>query len=267
MDKGFDWWDWNITSEIYLNTERSDWWRACKTLARLMAQAKTIIDIGGGDGHTLWQILSVAKKNGSRIKKVTFIEPSRSALRLAGKRLKQLSIPSLELIKGTLETVGSKIVNTTKKPYDCLYAGHVNYYFGKQSGGKYNLQRYYESLELLPKIARTVIIMTAPQNSDYYKVVLHNPFTKHAYSEAVTAFYRSRKYKVRIIKTPVRFYVNHALESPEEAVVLWKFFNDTERMPNNSEIKKFIKKLSIRKDRSGHINFKDQLLIISKILT
>jgi hypothetical protein len=262
MKKGeFDWWEQNVTSEIYINTHRSDWWKACEKIAELIQNSRSLIDVGGGDGHTLWQILSATLSRGARLNTVAFVEPSAAALKLAKQRLEQLPIRQLKLYKGTLESLGSKLL--ADKSYDVLYAGHANYYFGKQTGGRYSLEKYQKSLTLLPRLARTVLVMTVPKKSDYYQVVSKNPFSEWVYSEAVVQFYRSRGYTVRVIKMPMRFYVAHAQQSKHEAIILWKFFHDTSLEPSAKELSQFLSRLSKKTDTSGHINFMDELVVVS----
>jgi hypothetical protein len=258
----FDWWEQNVTSEIYLNTERHDWWKACDVLAKLFGSAHSLVDIGGGDGHTLWQVLSAAYANGAKFKEILFVEPSAVALKRAHARLSQLKAP-VRYMRGTLEKFGEKIARNRKEKFDMLYAGHVNYYFGKQAGGDISVQAAHKALALLPRLAKTIVIMTAPKHSDYYKVVDRNPFSKLAYAEAVERFYRSRGYAVRSIPTPIRFYVAHAHQSPHEAAVLWKFFNDSEVAPTAPELKRFLVRLKSKQDKNGYINFKDRLVVVS----
>lgn len=260
---GFDWWQNNVTNEIYLNTHREDWWRACDIVAGFIKDAKSFIDVGGGDGHTLWQILSVAQEKGANIQEVTFVEPSKSGLQQAERRLGQFQFKKVELHEGTLETEGERLLAARKQPYDVLYAGHVNYYFGKEAHGRVDRTRYEKMLEMLPKLGKKVILMTAPKDSDYYKLVEKNPFSDLAYSGYVVDFFKNKGYLVDLIDTPIRFYVAHALKSKHEAVVLWRFFNDTQEMPSHAQIEDFRAKVHIAMDKTGHVNIKDQLVVVS----
>lgn len=36
----FDWWQRNVTNEIYLNTHRADWWKACLIVGDLIGTQK-----------------------------------------------------------------------------------------------------------------------------------------------------------------------------------------------------------------------------------
>lgn len=261
--KKYDWWDTNVTNEIYLNTHRKDWWRACNIVGELIKDAKSLIDVGGGDAHTLWQVLSVAKGKGSAIREVVFVEPSASGLRQAARRLDQLGISSIRLRRGTLESEGAGLISARKKPFDVLYAGHVNYYFGKEAHGRVNRERYERMLEMLPRLGRTAIIMTAPKESDYYKVVEQNPFSNLAYSQFVADFFKKKGYDVQRIDTPIRFFVAHAFASEHEATMLWRFFNDTQDMPTKTQLQRFLKRLKAVMDASGHLNIKDQLIVVS----
>jgi len=129
----------------------------------------------------------------------------------------------------------------------------------------YMLQRMVRKVDKLIHIetSDTVILMTAPKDSDYYKVVSKNPFGKEAFSENVVDFYRSKGYSVKSISTPMRFYVAHAEQSPHEATILWKFFHDTEEQPTKSALDSFIKRLRTVMDKEGNIDFKDKLIVIT----
>ena len=260
----FDWWQNNVTNEIYLNTHREDWWRACDIVGELVKNAKSLIDVGGGDGHTLWQILSVAKQKGAAIQEVTFVEPSTSGLAQAARRLQQFQFKKIELHQGTLESEGKRLLATRKESYDVLYAGHVNYYFGKEAHGHVDRERYEKMLEMLPKLGKTVILMTAPEDSDYYKLVEKNPFSDFAYSGYVVDFFENIGYAVKLIDTPIRFYVAHALKSEHEAVVLWRFFNDTQEIPSGAQLEEFLGRVKSVMDETGHVNIKDQLVVVSR---
>jgi|GEM_PF-5165485 len=259
----FDWWQRNVTNEIYLNTHRADWWKACMIVGDLIKSAKTLIDVGGGDGHTLWQILSVAMGKGAQFSEVTFVEPHKAGLEQAQRRLRQLNIGAVVLHRGTLESKGKEILDTRIEPFDVLYAGHVNYYFGKDTRGRVDHERYEAMLEMLPKLGKTAIIMTAPKESDYYKLVEKNPFSERAYSEFVVDFFKKKGFDVKNIDTPIRFYVAHALLSEHEAVMLWRFFNDSQRMPTGAELQAFRSKLRLIMDESGHVNIQDQLVVVT----
>ena len=261
---GFDWWQNNVTNEIYINTHREDWWGACDVVGDLIKHAKSFIDVGGGDGHTLWQILSVAKAKGAKIQDVTFVEPSKSGLEAARRRLAQFRFKNVELHRGTLESKGERLLSMRKKPYDVLYAGHVNYYFGKEARGRVDPMRYESMLATLPKLGKKVILMTAPEDSDYYKLVDKNPFGDVAYSGYVVDFFKKKGYKVELIDTPIRFYIAHALKSEHEAMILWRFFNDTQEKPTREQIATLRAKVRAAVDSTGHVNIKDQLVVVSR---
>jgi hypothetical protein len=106
--------------------------------------------------------------------------------------------------------------------------------------------------------------MTAPKTSDYYRVIAKNPFSTCAYSEYVQTLYSSKGYSVQVIKQPFRFYVDHAQKSNQEAIVLWRFFHDTSRMPSRVELCGFKKRLLSVQDSKGYINFKDELLVVTQ---
>lgn len=265
----FDWWDVNVTNEIYLSTHRQDWWDSCRTVARLLADCESVIDLGVGDGHTFWQIISVASTfENYRVKELGLLEPSGQGLQRAAYRISQLPIESAALYQGTfaeLMDAWEKYPKGIAAPerYDAVYAGHVNYYLGKQ-GVADSEEAYFAALSSIMKIGRKAVIMTVPRESDYYKTV-PNPFGEYVYSEVVANYYRSEGYEVEVLDTPMRFYVNHIYDSPHEAALLWKFFSDTERHPSDEELRRFIANVDAIKDPEGNINFKDQVVVVTDL--
>ncbi len=255
----FDWWENNVTSEIYLNTNRRDWWKACEKVSKELDDARTLVDIGGGDGHTLWQIISRIKN--LNLQKLLFLEPSQIGIKRAILRLSEFKQVQKNFKIGNLETNFKYLSNLfSKEKTDVLFAGHVNYYFGKSS----KKDTYEKCLEFLPTIANKVLIMTAPETSDYYKILNRNPFSEKVYSEYVVNFYKQKGFKVRKIKIPIRFFVAHIYNSESEAKLLYKFFNDTQTEPSKDQLKVFKEKIKVHMSKIGEINFKDELLIITQ---
>jgi hypothetical protein len=252
---GFDWWDEHVTNEIYLSTHRADWWKFCGVIAALIAPHENVIDIGTGDGHTLWQIISSASALPQfRVNHLTLVEPNESGLRRAIHRCCELPVRSVSPYRMRFEQFASGWRDCVKREkYDVLFASHVNYYLGTKSA-------YRAALDAMTEIARTVILVTGPRTSDYYKVV-RNPFGNYVYSDVVAAHYRSRGLLVKRIGTTMRFYVEHVNQSRHEAIVLWKFFNNTERQPTDVELARFIANTNRVKDGDGNINFRDDILV------
>jgi ubiquinone/menaquinone biosynthesis C-methylase UbiE len=248
-DQNYSWWLDRVTSEIYLNTNRHDWWRACKIISEELKGCHSLIDIGTGDGHTLWQILSVALKDGTKINKVVSVEISSKGIELAKKRLEDLGLGSVSYFNGSFEDFISE------EKYDVLYAGHVNYYLGK------NYEEYENMIKKMCRVGKKVILMTAPKTSDYYKVV-ENPFQPFVTTEETCKILDRLGVKYKVIDTPIRFFVNHAFMSKHEMVLLWKFFKNTMLDPSDFDLCLFESRLKEVVDENGFINFQDQLIII-----
>ncbi|MDB5265233.1 MAG: hypothetical protein JWN64_804 [Parcubacteria group bacterium] len=263
----FDWWDTNVTNEIYISTHRRDWWNSCRVVAEQLADCERIIDVGVGDGHTFWQIISVASKlDIYQVKELALLEPSAQGLQRAAYRCSQLPVGSITLYQGIFKQFmdawdTDPAAIGAPKQYDALYAGHVNYYLGKQ-GIADEKETYFSSLNSIMKLARKAIIMTVPRESDYYKTV-PNPFGEYVYTDVVTDHYLSQGYKVEVLDTPMRFYVDHINDSKHEAIMLWKFFSNTEQQPSDEQLQEFISNVNEIKDNEGNINFKDQIVVIT----
>jgi hypothetical protein len=255
--KEFDWWDRNVTSEIYLNTNRRDWWKACLRIAEEFKGISSMVDIGGGDGHTLWQILSCVQKH--KFKSLLFLEPSKIGIKNANHRLSGCGFTKQIFKVGILENNFKYLKDLySKERADILYLGHVNYYFGNNAKN----EQYEKTLEFLPSITKKMLIMTAPSSSDYYKILKKSPFGEKVFSEYVYSFYLKKGYRVKRVRMPIRFFVKHIFVSELEAAMLYKFFNDTQNEPSNSELNDFKTRVKLIMDKNGEINFKDELLIV-----
>ncbi len=266
-EEEFDWWSERVTNEIYLSTHRADWWKFCGIVAELLAPQENMIDVGTGDGHTLWQIVSHASTMDTfRIKRIDLLEPSGAGLHCAVRRCCELPTFSFSAYQARFDQFVDyqrRHVETGQIPrqYDALFASHVNYYLGAADTVQ-GRGRYFAALDAMTDLARTVILVTAPRESDYYKMV-SNPFGNYVYSAVVAAHYRSRGFQVEVTGTTMRFYVEHVNQSRHEAVVLWKFFNNTERQPTNAELSAFITNANRVKDGDGNINFRDDILVVT----
>ncbi len=261
----FDWWDERVTNEIYLSTNRPDWWRFCKAVAGLLADGENVLDVGTGDGHTFWQIISVASALPSyRINSLFLLEPNESGLRRAMRRCSQLPVERIVPYRSSFADFAAAWERNPErldapKQFDKLFAGHVNYYL---AGTPNNESSYRAALDAMAAMAETLVIVTAPRDGDYYKMV-PNPFGEYVYSDVVAEHYRSRGLRVEVTEMPMRFYIDHVNQSRHEAAVLWQFFSNTERKPSEAELEEFVANANKTKDRNRDINFKDQILVIN----
>lgn len=264
MRSSFDWWDAHLTNELYLLTNRQDWWHMCKEIASLLAGGRSILDIGTGDGHTLWQILSFASSLPEyREPSLYIVEPSWTGLERAKKRCKKLPVEQVICYSGGFD----KLVRTHRSrffpmpdKFSRVFGCHVNYYLAKGVDKDRN-RKYFETLDTLAAMAETLVLVTAPRESDYYRVV-DNPFGDYVYSDVLMEYYRSRGFHVDYKEFPMRFFVDHVNYSIHEAELLWKFFNDTERTPEHHEILEFIGRINEIKDADGNICFRDHVITI-----
>jgi hypothetical protein len=255
MRKGsYAWWDENLTSEIYLGTYRPDWWHACREISARLRGASSLIDIGTGDGHTIWQVLGTAAQTYGRVKKVMLVEPNKKALRVARNRVAQLSIET-RCFNGTGEEY---LVAHTRTRYDVATVLHANYYFGQGSGREVHIQ----TLSRIVRITRRTLVLTAPETSDYYAALRNNPFGEHVFAERIAESFSSSQFRVEVVDVPMRFYVQHVDHFDGEARLLWRFFNDTRSDPTRETLESFKSQLREVRDDAGYINFRDRLLVV-----
>lgn len=251
--KEFQWWSpKRQTTETYLRTNRKDWFAAVRKISKEIENSKRIIDIGCGDGHSTRQILAFTGKKDFDL---TLVEPSKEGIKKSKKWLKDYNI--VKTFRKRLCDLKSK-----KGAYDVALLIHSNYYLGRD--GKSDTEKtYLESLKKLAQISKKIIILTAPKESAYYKVIENNPFGEWVFPEYIENYYKKNNFKVKKIDSPIRLFVDDLDFDISAAIEFWKFIKDTEGKPRKEEIKEFISKIK-REKSNGQINFRDIILVIEK---
>ncbi|MBI2043286.1 class I SAM-dependent methyltransferase [Candidatus Pacearchaeota archaeon] len=240
----------DIYENIYIRTFVEDWFKIVQKISEEIKGGK-IIDIGCGEGHTTKQILDRVKNKYI----CDLVEPNKKALISAKKFLKFEN------------KIGNSYVNTLstlrlKKQYDLVFTSHTNYYWAINEKG-YRKQ-LIKILSFVKKGGK-LMILTLPEKSDHYNIMLKQVYPKFNYSEYIANFYRKRGLNVRVKRFRMRMYVgdmvrNHHLFDLNN---FYRFIHNTNKYPNKRLSERF--RTKIRKfQKNGYLDFKDALLIVEK---
>ncbi|MEK6844804.1 MAG: hypothetical protein AABX44_00960 [Nanoarchaeota archaeon] len=182
------------------------------------------------------------------------VEPNESALNSAKKFL------SFE------NKIGESFVDTltnfkANKKYDTIFTSHTNYYWASdEQGYKRQLDKL---ISLLDKGGR-LIILTLPKESDHYNIMLHQVYPTFNYSEYITNYYKSKGFKVKIIRFKMRMFVGDMLSNGKfyEINNFYKFIHNVDSFPSKNESLQFLQKIK-KHQKEGYLDFKDELIIVS----
>jgi len=245
----------DVYENIYIRTFREDWFKIASIVAKEINSVKDnnklILDIGCGEGHTTKQILD--RVNGNYI--CDLLEPDQTILEKAKKLLKVENNVG-EVIYGGVETV-----NVIEK-YDVIYTSHTNYYWSDNKE-KYNL--YLKNILNAVKKNGKLLILTLPEKSAHYNVVLNQIYPTYNYSEYIIDFYKKNNFNVSVKKFVMRIYVGDILETGKEydLAVFYKFIHNTAEYPDKNKLIEFKNKLK-KFSKKGYLNFNDNLIIVKK---
>jgi hypothetical protein len=242
------------TFEGYMRTDRHDWFDAVRLIVNEIGTAKRIIDIGSGDGHSTRQILARLQPEYL----CDILEPDPQGIAHSRAILKECSVG--EMHQETLH----EFLRETRKQYDIAMAIHSNYYWGCTDAGqtKFDRRQYDECLGGLVKIARKVLILTVPEDSDYNSVMIKPPFPEWTGTEHLVEHYRTIGMQPRIEPCHMKFYTGDIGEDESAAREVWKFFHNTERDPSRNELADFVSRAEAIQDERGNIDFKDELIVV-----
>ena len=179
----------DVYENIYIRTFVEDWYvivnRIASEIDGVDKITKKILDLGAGEGHTAKQILDRVKTSYV----CDIVEPDEPSLEKARQFL------SLENNLGRA-WVGGIADISQKNMYDVIYTSHTNYYWGI-SAEDYDqkLRSLIDSIESGGKL----LILTLPEDSAHYKVMLHQIYPVWNYSEHMINFYKNLNYQVDLI--------------------------------------------------------------------
>jgi len=240
----------SVYGNIYLRTFVEDWFKIVETMAKEIKGEK-LLDLGCGEGHTTKQILDRVKEKYI----CDLVEPNEFALNSAK------SFLSFE------NKIGESYVDTLasfkpNKKYGTVFTSHTNYYWASDE------QEYKKQLDkatsLLDKGGR-LLILTLPKDSDHYTIMLKQVYPTFNYSEYISNHYKSKGFKVKIIRFKMRMFVGDMLTNGKfyEVNNFYRFIHNTDETPKKEESKKFLSKLK-KYQKGGYLDFKDELIIVSK---
>lgn len=240
-----------VYENIYLRTFVEDWFNIVKELAKEV-KGKFILDVGCGEGHTTKQILNRLKIDYI----CDIMEPNEEALKVA----KGFLSFENKLGEANVSTLASF---KTSKKYDTVFTSHTNYYWAEN---KTEFEVQLDKIFSFVKPDGKLMILTLPQESDHYNIMLKQVYPEFNYSKFMIDYYKSKGLKVKTIRFKMRMFVGDMLDNNGnlyDIINFYKFIHNTSSTPNKEEALKFLDKIK-KYQRKGYLDFKDELIIVSK---
>lgn len=240
----------SVYENIYLRTFVEDWFKIVEKVASEI-KGNSILDLGCGEGHTTKQILDRINRKYD----CDLLEPNKDALNSAKKFL------SFEnKIGKSFNSTLNKFHNSKK--YDTVFTSHTNYYWAKTEE---EFKKQLDKFMSLVKNGGRGLILTLPEESDHYKVMLKQVYPKFNYSEFIIKHYRTKGFKVKVVKFKMRMFIEDILTNNNtyDLKNFYKFIHNTPKFPTDLEAEKFLKKIK-KFEKKGYLDFKDELIIIEK---
>lgn len=240
-----------VYENIYLRTFVEDWFNIVKDLAKEV-KGKYLLDVGCGEGHTTKQLL-----NRLKIDYVCdILEPNEKALNFAKTFL------SFENKIGESFANSLASLKTTKK-YDTVFTSHTNYYWAsKENDFKNQLDKIFS----LVKSDGKLMILTLPEESDHYNIMLKQVYPKFNYSSYIINYYKNKGLKVKVVRFKMRMFVGDMLDNNGNFYDInnfYKFIHNTSSTPSKEEALQFLEKIK-KYQKKGYLDFKDELIVVSK---
>ena len=238
-----------VYENIYLRTFTEDWFDITKKIASQF-KGKEFLDIGCGEGHTTKQILDRISYDYV----CDIIEPNEKAL---------VSAKEFLVFENNL---GGAFVNTLnnfkpKKKYDTVFTSHTNYYWAdSEEDYKAQLDKVFS----LIKHDGQLLILTLPEKSDHYNIMLRQVYPEFNYSQYIKNYYKKKGLKVKVIPFKMRIFVGDIITNKNlyDLGNFYKFIHNVDRFPSKEEAFRFLGKIKYYQ-KKGYLDFKDELLIIS----
>src|SRR3989344_8374321 len=245
----------DVYENIYIRSVMEDWFdivfEISKEISNLkIVGKKQILDIGCGEGHTTKQILDRIEENYV----CDLLEPNENALASAEAFL----TPENEISKLYPRTLSAF---KPDKKYDIVFTSHTNYYWAL------NEKDYDSQLKKLMTMLNKdgkLIILTLPEESDHYNIMLKQAYPSFNYAQYIINFYKKLGFDVKVKKLKMRMYVGDILSTKKffDLKIFYKFIHSTDSYPNESESKEFLKKIQ-KYQKDNYLDFKDYLIIVS----
>lgn len=245
----------DVYENIYIRSFVEDWFgivnEIVKEINLLKKSNKLLLDIGCGEGHTTKQILD--RIENSYI--CDLLEPNENAL---------VSAEAFLTPENNIGECFPRSLSTLKidKKYDAVFTSHTNYYWAV------NEKDYDAQLSRLLNLLKDdgkLLILTLPEDSGHYKIMLRQIYPEFNYAEYITNFYGKLGLKVEVKKLRMRIFVGDMLttKSRFDLKIFYRFIHNTDSFPNDLETEEFLRKVK-ECEKDGYIDFKDHLIVVSK---
>ncbi len=246
----------DVYENIYIRALTKDWFdivsQVVKEVDSVKTKGKKILDIGCGEGHTTKQILDRIKGNYI----CDLLEPNENALASAEAFLAPENNIG-ELYLRSLATFN------TKRKYDIIFTSHTNYYWALNQK---DYDRQLKKLITFLKPNGKLLILTLPEKSNHYQIMLNQIYPTFNYAEYIINFYRRLNFKVRIKKLKMRMFVGDILNTTKafDLKIFYRFIHNTDSFPKDSNAKTFLGKIK-KYQKNNYLDFKDYLIVVSNL--
>jgi len=252
MAKWHFWWEKefsDVYENIYVRTFVEDWFNIVQITANEVSWPK-ILDIWCWEWHTTKQILDRIKWDYL----CDLVEPNKNALINA------------EYFLGIENNIWDIFNNTLaifepKNKYNSIFTSHTNYYWAfNENDYKKQLDKLFWLLENKWKL----LILTLPEESDHYNIMLRQIYPKFNYSDYIINYYKSIWLKTRTIRFKMRMYIGDILTTKSlfDLKSFYRFIHNTDSYPSDKEAIKFLEKIK-KYQKDNYLDFKDDLIIIT----
>lgn len=245
----------DIYENIYIRSVMEDWFNIVfeivKQINSVKSEKKQIIDIGCGEGHTTKQVLDRLEGD----YECDLLEPNENAISIAEAFLTP---------ENNIGKIYPRTLATFKpeKKYDTVFTSHTNYYWALNQKDYDNQLR--KLVELLDKKGK-ILILTLPEESDHYRIMLRQIYPEFNYARYIIGFYKKMGLNVEVKKLKMRMYIGDILSTDKffDLKIFYRFIHNTDSFPSDEESKEFLKKIQ-KCQKDNYLDFKDYLIIISK---
>lgn len=244
----------DVYENIYIRSYVEDWFNIVFAIAKeinlISKTKKRIIDIGCGEGHATKQILD--RIDGEYV--CDLLDPNENALNSAEAFLTPENSVG-EIFPRTLATF------KTDKKYDVVFTSHTNYYWAL------NQKDYGVQLKKLTTFLSEngkLMILTLPEESDHYRIMLRQIYPEFNYAQYIIKFYENLGLKVDIKKLKMRMYVGDILSTKSlfDLKIFYRFIHNTDSFPSDDESNEFLKRIQ-KFQVDNYLDFKDYLIVVS----
>lgn len=245
----------NVYENIYIRSVMEDWFDIVLKIAKEISSTKKgkiqILDIGCGEGHTTKQILDRVK--GDYV--CDLLEPNENALSSAEAFLNPENNLG-EIYPRTLATF------KTNKKYEVAFTSHTNYYWALNE--KDYCTQLKKLTDMLDKNGK-LMILTLPEESDHYNIMLRQAYPSFNYAQYIINFYKKLGFDVKVKKLKMRMYIGDILTTKKffDLKIFYRFIHNTDSYPSDSESREFLKKIQ-KYQKNSYLDFKDYLIIVTK---